>query len=57
MIWPFGRGLRPVPSISVPFLITSIPSEGELMVVSKNLLATYYPQLRRLSSDVERLAG
>ena len=50
-IRPFGRGLPPLPSISVPFLMTRIPSGGELMVVSKNPFATYYPRLLTLSSD------
>jgi hypothetical protein len=36
-----------VPSISVPFL----PSGGELMVVSKDPFAAYYPRLPTLSSD------
>jgi hypothetical protein len=34
-IRPFGRGMPPVPSISVPFLMTRIPSVGDLMVVSE----------------------
>jgi hypothetical protein len=36
-IRPFGRGRPPVPSISVPFLMTRISSAGELMVVSKSV--------------------
>ncbi len=32
-----GRGRPPVPSISVPFLMTRISSAGELMVVSKSV--------------------
>ena len=36
-IRPFGRGLLPVPSISVPFLMTRISSKGELIVVSKSV--------------------
>ena len=50
-ILPFERGLPPVPSISVPFLMTRIPSGEELMVVSKDPFATYYLRLSTLSSD------
>jgi hypothetical protein len=47
----FGRDLPPVPSISVPFLMTRISSGEELMVVSQDPFATYYPWLPTLSFD------
>jgi hypothetical protein len=40
---PFGRGLPPVPSTSVPFLITRILSGGELMVVPKKSVRNLLP--------------
>jgi hypothetical protein len=49
----FGRGLLPVPSISVPFLMTRIPSSGELMVFSKNLEPMRRGSFPRVPTEIE----